>query len=1027
MKIAALKWRWHSRIRDIDMVHTAIYFDKQDHDILRMVNGILERGQKKNPDNRQLAPELHPHGIKEISLSREIRVAYAVINLLDSLEAGEAADRIVALRSLHEEVLYAAASSFRRNTGRVLIQIMKDLVRAYGDEERQLMLAHDFRSAAGGKRRTVRAFLKRYHLLEMPEEWDQLTFDNHVHDANTKGRKTPTHLIMDAWIKGIRNLTVIYYNFVEPRAVQELIQASDIMGIDTRIGVEFRARFRGRYVEYIWEPIGLDGAKGMAEFLEEDAMRHLMQDGRKTSAYLAQYVFGMLDRYNAVHRIDLSEFFGISLPPISMNEFLTFVASGQPSILHLAEMIYKQMIPLMTARLPDLRKQHEAGTEDEKQFIERLVQHMHDLHPERIMETYFAPEKNPELHDPDVPIDGPDVPQFLQTSAQDLVTRLSNVRALSRITLTLSGLRTEDVLELLYDCNGKITHLELFNLKDYTAGKMPHSRQITELMYAINQGSAFALKRIIRGITQDYDQYPKEEATERRSHLVEILRDIPKLQSYYANAPLKTRVGSDSTSRSFRLHGMGFAYVDSLPSSARKSIHDPSDFLRQVIPLHTEISSTYTYTRPVRHRAGAFKHWWLHAIRRLPGMKYFGFIKIHKWEPITPTTRYAESGNIATLGGFQREMPARLCLKEQKAKAVKLSGAYINTRTANILKVVIGFALTMAAFSFTQEWWVLAWFGAPIWFGITGLRNIVQSVLGGGGIRRTPLLRWNDYVSWSRICDSLLYTGISVPILELALRWWLLEKVFAVTAINNPFLFYSIVAVANGLYIASHNIFRGLPKEAVIGNLLIRSALAIPLALVYNFILVQLVLLFKIPGGFALLVSGSAIISKAASDTMAGIIEGIGDQNTNLRMRDLDYAKKLAQLFACLARLEVLLPEEEILEMLPTDKEKQKLHGQEVYDLQDSVIIHSLDLLYFWMYQPRARTMFGRILKDMTVEERDTFIRSQAILGRTKEISRMFVDGVMGQNFSKPLSFFLDKHEEYLADITQLSKAVVKR
>ncbi len=44
----------------------------------------------------------------------------------------------------------------------------------------------------------------------MPEEWNQVSFDDHVHDSNTKGRKSPSHLIMDAWIKGIRRLIVIY-------------------------------------------------------------------------------------------------------------------------------------------------------------------------------------------------------------------------------------------------------------------------------------------------------------------------------------------------------------------------------------------------------------------------------------------------------------------------------------------------------------------------------------------------------------------------------------------------------------------------------------------------------------------------------------------------------------------------------------------------------------------------------------------------------------------------------------------------
>ena len=61
-------------------------------------------------------------------------------------------------------------------------------------------------------------------------------------------------------------------------------------------------------------------------------------------------------------------------------------------------------------------------------------------------------------------------------------------------------------------------------------------------------------------------------------------------------------------------------------------------------------------------------------------------------------------------------------------------------------------------FALTKDWWVLAYLGAFIWFGITGLRNILQSVLGGGGFRRSRLLNWNDYISWTRITDSLLFT-----------------------------------------------------------------------------------------------------------------------------------------------------------------------------------------------------------------------------------------------------------------------------
>ena len=1010
------------------MEKSLFYFDKEDYDLLEMVNEILNREQKRSREDLLFAPELHPHGIKEMAVAREILVAYAVINLLDSLEAGEATDRILALRSLHNEVLYTAASTFRYNTGRVLIQIMKDLVRAHGDHDRQLMLARDFRAASTGKRRTIRAMLKRYHLLEMPEEWDQLTFDNHVHDANTKGRKTPTHLIMDAWIKGIRQLTVIHYNFVEPSAVQELMQAAEIMDIDIRIGVEFKANFRGRYIDFIWEPIGLDGATGMAEFLEEPAMRELMQDGRSVSAFTATYVFQMLEQYNTVHREELEKLFGITLSPISKNDFLTFVASGQASLEHLAERIYQEMFPLLQAAVPALREQFaNAATEEENEFIQAQIKLMHNLHPELIMESYFTPERNPNLRNPEIPDDSPNTPEFLRVTPQELVMRLNSVRPMCRITLTLSGLRTEDALELLYTCDGRITHLELFNLKDFVTGKMPYYKPIMKLMYAINQGSPFALKRLIRGIIRDfsaleYEQGQTTEISERRTLLTEILRNIPRLQAFYKKTSLKTRVGSDSTSRSFRLHGMGFAFIDTLPKSARKSIRDPRDTLREVIPIRTEIDSVYTYSAPSQQGISPWKKAAEQFLRRLPGLGLFGFVKTHSWAPRNSTTRYAEKkeASIATLGGFQREMPDAIHLKKQEAAKKKLGTSYWNTRMANYLKVIAGFTLTLSVFSFTQEWWVLAWFGAPIWFTITGFRNILQSVLGGGGIRRTPLLRWNDYVSWSRICDSLLYTGISVPLLELFLRWGMLGQVFNITALTDPVLFYTVISAANGLYIASHNLFRGLPKEAVIGNLF-RSVLAIPLALVYNATLVLLVSMFAIDGGLELLIAGSAIVSKAASDTVAGIIEGIGDQNTNLRMRNWDYTYKLHQLFDCLARLEVMLPEEDILELLRQEKDKQPPMTQKISAMQDAAIIHSLDLMYFWMYQPRARTFLTRLFREMPPEERATFVQSQAVLGRTREISRMFVDGLLGSNFSKPLAFFLDRHSQYLADISLVS------
>ena len=115
----------------------------------------------------------------------------------------------------------------------------------------------------------------------------------------------------------------------------------------------------------------------------------------------------------------------------------------------------------------------------------------------------------------------------------------------------------------------------------------------------------------------------------------------------------------------------------------------------------------------------------------------------------------------------------------------------MNTGLKNILKVLVGFIPAFLTFSLTKDWWVLAYLGAFIWFGVTGLRNIIQSVLGGGGLKRSPLLQWNSFISWSRIADSLLYTGFSVPLLDFLVKTQLLDRHFRSDDLNqsDPSLF----------------------------------------------------------------------------------------------------------------------------------------------------------------------------------------------------------------------------------------------
>ncbi|MDO5537779.1 MAG: hypothetical protein Q4F72_09670, partial [Desulfovibrionaceae bacterium] len=431
-----------------------IYFDSKDADILRLVNRVLE-GRAK-PQESAIDPHLHPHGIKELVDSPVARMAYAVVNLLRNLEAGrtQARDRLLGLGILYNEVINSAHTSFCRNTARVLMQIMKDIVRAHGDEKRQLTLAHDFRAAAQGTPRIVRRLLKRYNLPEMSEEWNQLAFDDHVYDMNTKGRKSPTHLIMDAWIKGLRRLTIIYDNCVDREVVQEVLSAASIVGITVRIGVEFKVPFRGRFVSFLWAPRGFASDQDFLNFLQSPKMNVLAARGQEVVAYKRDIVLGSLRVWNEGLREARAAELGIDIAPVRVEDFLNYVGRGHVSRERLAEYVYTLILPDVQARLDELALRRESLDEAETRQRDQLRR----LCADTIQDEWFSPELHPELPHIALPDDLGKMPELLAMKPIELMRMLQEVNAGYRITLTTAGLTVQDVMELLWDCRGMISH-----------------------------------------------------------------------------------------------------------------------------------------------------------------------------------------------------------------------------------------------------------------------------------------------------------------------------------------------------------------------------------------------------------------------------------------------------------------------------------------------------------------------------------------------------------------------------------------
>ncbi len=994
-------------------------FDKRDHDLIRIVNSVLGGGGDDAHTRRLYYPYFHARGIKELAESKGLRIAYAVIHLLSSLELGGVEERIKALRALRQEVIDTAEGSLPKNTARVLMQIMKEIVRAHGNYHKQLELAHDFRTTASGKPRLVRRQLRRLHLLEMPEQWNQIAFDDHVHDANTKGRKSSTHLIMDAWIKGIRRLRVIHYHFIEPRFAAELLEAAAILEIDVRIGIEFYARYRRKYVQLIWVPRGFSEAQAFLCFLAEPQVVRMMDAGRRAALYQQRYVMDLLRRFNEVHRLEVNRELGIDMAALDENDFLAFVGIGQKSKLHLAKYIHDRIIGILERRILKLRAEMPSASQQRRSEITDWITSMNSLDLEAMLDGYLNRIKNPQVTYPDVPGDGEDTPDLLKMTPSQILGHLTQLSSGYRITLNLSNVKVHEVLELLYDCQGMITRLEIFNLKDQAAGKTAHIPEISRLQQVINQGNVIKLKRMIRDILESCSTLQDVEPSQMEK-LTSILYDIDTLTSFYAQKQLKARIGSDSTGRSPKVHGMGLVVKDTLPRKVQNQIErDVSANLRDIIPIAITAFRSVLYIPKKESRP--FNRLLTRLADRFESLSWLGYARKKGWQVQANATRIKTPGNVVTLGGVQKSIDNGLYLVPPNSKTgwAQFRWRHLNSHLKNSLKVLIGFIPAFATFALTKDWWVLAYLGAFIWFGITGFRNILQSVLGGGGLRRSPLLNWNDLISWTRITDSLLYTGFSVPLLDYLVKTVLLDRGFGITTANHPMALYTFMALANGIYLSSHNAFRGLPKAAIFGNFF-RSILSIPIAIGLNAGVGALLSMTGTAAAAPILQKWAAVISKAASDIVAGIIEGTADRYNNIHLRLRAVKGKFRELLDIYAQLELCYPEVESSQVLDHAARDQQRTCAEAQDLEKIIMIHALDLLYFWMYQPRSRVALVDFLRTLSEDERQIMISSQFILLRHREVSQMFIDGMLGKNFPKPLSFYLSRHEEYLEALKKL-------
>ncbi|MDO5537780.1 MAG: hypothetical protein Q4F72_09675, partial [Desulfovibrionaceae bacterium] len=499
---------------------------------------------------------------------------------------------------------------------------------------------------------------------------------------------------------------------------------------------------------------------------------------------------------------------------------------------------------------------------------------------------------------------------------------------------------------------------------------------------------------------------------ERALKFEKILANVPTLWERYKTLPLKTRLGTAASNRS-RAFGMGLVVTETLPRRGSRFLKEHSQ-TQAAIPIKAEVEQRIICREP--ESPGLWEHL-LRGLRWLPGCSRLGMEKRREWAFASDTVRICKDGNLVNLGGTSTYRPY---LHEGENR--RPGAHYLNSRLTNVLKVFTGLIPAWSTFMHTQEWWFLAWFGCFIWFSITGVRNVVQMVLSSKAFSRSTLMHWADHVSVNRICDSLMYTGFSVFLLEGLVHTWFLKGILGVNSGTHPILVLGVISIVNGLYICSHNIYRGFPKTAAIGNIF-RSIINIPVAATYNMGLWGLLVMLGVDDPGYYLIPAATVISKSGSDTVAAFIEGIADSRVNKRIAVTDYRNKLRSVFECYTLLELMFPQEDALNRLAHPGGLRGRGGAEAVKLERAFIVNALDMMYLWYYQPRAQEAFKQVIKSLTSADKTVLALSQLVLLREREVSQLMVDGQVGRDFARPLAFFLSKRKEYVKEMVRLCKA----
>lgn len=787
----------------------------------------------ENPEKVLLHLNSHPGGyIREI-YKRRISIAEAYIKIAHALESDAFEERLDALKTLIQLSLHAKNIATPMNTARVQIALMKEAIKRKGNTRKQLEFITDFTTASFGQWPVIRKMLRELNLVEIPEDGKllrelDLGWDNHVHDSMSEGRKTPCQVLLDAFVKGISKVTLVYYDITEPQIIKEALMAGKILGIDVNIGIEFSVGRSKNRRHYTYLPGSFATPDEFFTFFKDNSnLLDVFIDGLKKNAENRKVVIDtIMKHFNDTHIVKLNQGYednsNLCMKQVNLSNLKKFVSSGQYSRIHLGELIYTKLLETSFKRVLYLRTQYQVAKNKKSIGLisqweldqitsqyETVRRYYEDMSPERLNEKFL--EDRAQVDYDSAFLDEESIfPQLTACGGE--------IKFIHPLQVGLKNAVTTIIKNHKY-----ITRVETFNNTDST------KRNPNELIL-FNRFIEIINNKTINELVKFLSEWKITDIAEAM---------INQAFNSYHDKPLIPSCGSDATGRDPKIPGMGFIKSKSIPISVRKWYIN----CHAIIP--SPISSLISGGgRPIPEQ---------------------------EWNALADDERHI------VLMGKKAQRRKNTIGDEPEGELLGLFRyfKYLNPSIKNIFRLSIGIIPAFYTFYclFNSKYMGLAY--ASLWFCITFFRNIFVDLVAAHGMDIKEW-SWHD-VNFENAFQSMFWTGWSVPILnEVKLGFdhvWIMAG-FSSLILKDVIKFF-FLCIANGLYIYFHNTIRNFDVKVKNANFF-RSVMAWPFATMTA----TLGDFFAIP---------SIVQTKMWSDTIAAFIEGSGKftQRIVIRKRDL--------------------------------------------------------------------------------------------------------------------------------------------